>query len=155
VLEEQAAACEEMEAVLLREKRALVSVDPEALGRIEREKGRVAARLGVLERQCRDIVEKTLPGPPQVGEPSLRGMAEGLPPADAKRLRDGADRLSERVRALIRRQEENRALVTHALALVREASDLLERLIFPRNVYTRGGRAGDAPRTGRLLTGAV
>jgi flagellar biosynthesis/type III secretory pathway chaperone len=155
VLEEQAAVCREMEAALLGEKKALVSADTEALDRLEQEKGRAAARLGFLERRCREIVERTLPDPPPKGEATLGRLAEMLPTADAERLRRCRDRLTERVQALVRLQEENRTLVAHALALVREASDLLERLMFPRNVYTRRGRADEAPRTGRLLTGAV
>jgi flagellar biosynthesis/type III secretory pathway chaperone len=142
--------------LLQQEKEAAIASNADRLTRVVEQKNEVLAQLSAQERKRR-LLMGTLAG--SLGIPAdkltLTRLIHTLPAdisAQIQRYRDALRDLGHKIQ---RANAENRALVQHCLALVRNSLGFFQQILNPASVYGSQGKVNMGSGSGRLLSDTI
>jgi flagellar biosynthesis/type III secretory pathway chaperone len=141
--------------VIERERRVALGSVPQLLVDIAVEKEVVLAQLGQLERQ-RALILGQLAEDLNIAMPQLNLtiLSEHADMNQKQRIARLKNILGKLVKDIKRKNEENRALIQHRLALTQNSLGFFQHWMIPASVYGSSGRINSSHSNGKLLSGS-
>ena len=143
-------------AAIDKERRAVIATDLEKLNDSTKVKENLLLKLRILDEQRSHLLRR-LAG--SVGRPedvlSLKNLSQMVEAPHASRLRRCRTKLLSLIAKIQAANNQNRALFSHSLELVKGSMNLLNNLMISSPVYFRNGDIQAHDQTGKILQGEV
>jgi flagellar biosynthesis/type III secretory pathway chaperone len=143
-------------AAIDKEKRAVIATNLDKLNETTKAKENLLLKLRILDEQRSHLLRK-LAG--VLGQPesalSLKNLSLMVEPPHASRLKRCRAELLSLIAKVQAANNQNRALFSHSLELVRGSMNLLNNLMTSSPVYFRTGDLQQHHQTGKILHGEV